>query len=221
MSIVPNTDSNLLVYNSFYRSANVFLCHLHNKMINLPATTNHDLNFFEDETRKLVAIFRNPYDAIASTIVKRVVDSKTKLSTDLSYQVDELAIQYIKWTKAVSENQSHVYVGHFETAIKDPFYEMKKISQFFKADLKKEFNQNFEDTYKQIEEDLWNTSNEIQPNLMTPHDGHLPRKDRHEYRILVDQYIEKNHKNLRIVEAYNAYKNIIKDGGTGWSYASI
>jgi hypothetical protein len=191
-------------------------------MIELPATTNHDLGLFEDKTRKIVAIFRNPYNAISSTVVKRVVDGKgiIEKNSDLSYQVDGLANEYIAWVEAADKNRDHTYIGHFETAIKDPFNEMKKISQFFKASLKKEFSQNFEDTYKQIEEEMWNTSNEIQSSLMTPHDGHLPRKEKHEYRILVDQFIEKNYNSPKLLEAYNAYNDIMKDYGTGWGYAT-
>ena len=70
-----------LIFNSYYRSANVFSSFLAGKVINFSTTTNHDPELYSDKTKKQVVFFRNPYDCIPSLVVKRRVDADIDLPT--------------------------------------------------------------------------------------------------------------------------------------------
>lgn len=200
-----------LIFNSYYRSANVFLCLLAKRMINYPATTNHDPKLYSEKSNKNVVMFRNPYDAIASSIVKRRTDGGSPLPTiDNSFgiegEISILAQEYLDYAAEAQKNFDNIYIGNFERMIEDPYLEMKKIAKFFKLTLNDEFDKSFEEAYAEIEEEMHNTSNEIQPTLMTSHDGHLPR-EKTESRLIVEKYV--NDSNLSLLkDCYQVYETM-------------
>lgn len=201
----------LLIFNSYYRSANVFSSFLAGKMIGCNITTNHDPNLYSDKTKKQVVFFRNPYDCIPSLIVKRRVDSDVDLPTysdlaGINNDVISAAQQYIHYIEKAKENFDNLYVGHFETYIQDPISEFKKIAKFFDLPLIP-VNDTFENIYEQIEKQMFNQPGPLRSeHLMTPHDGHMPR-EKIEARLVIEEYV-KNCDDQIVKDCYNLYLNM-------------
>lgn len=200
-----------LIFNSYYRSANVFSSFLAGKVINFSTTTNHDPELYSDKTKKQVVFFRNPYDCIPSLVVKRRVDSNIDLPTysnsaGINNDIISAAKEYILYIKKAKENFDNIYVGHFETYIQDPISELKKIAKFFDLELLP-INNTFEDIYDQIEKQMFNQPGPVKAeNLMSPHDGHMPR-EKIEARLVIDEYI-KNFDDKTLKECYDLYLNM-------------
>lgn len=200
-----------LIFNSYYRSANVFLSFLSNRLGNFSSTTNHDPEIYSDKTKKQVVMFRNPYDCIPSLIVKRRVDSDVQLPTfsnpfGVEIDITRAAQEYIYYTEKAKENFDNIYVGHFETMIKDPIYEIKKIAKFFNLQVAT-INSSFEEIYEEIRQSMLSQPGPVNAeNLLTSHDGHMPR-EKTEERLAVEQYV-KNCDLSIMKECYDAYLNM-------------
>jgi len=202
---------NQLIFNSYYRSGNVFLGFLFSKLSNYPQTQHHITELYSDTDVKNVVMFRNPYDSISSVIIKRRVDSKVDLPSldndfDLSFEIDSLSEEYLHYVKEAQDNFNQIYVGHFETMIQDPIAEIRKICKFFNLTFL-EPNKSFEELYNEIKEELFNREGPAgAENLMTAHDGHMPR-EKIEARILVDQLVKESN-SLKLKEAYETYSQL-------------
>lgn len=201
---------NRLVFNSFYRSGNIFLFLLSRRMVHYNVGAQHEPSLFLDLDVRNVVMFRNPYDCIASVIVKRRVDFGTSLpefleSGEIENDIISAAKEYINYIKETEKNFNNIYVGNFETMIKDPIGEIKKICKFFKLSIKTDFNYNMNKIYSEIEKEMYESPGPAGSiNLMTDHDGHLPREKTKE-RLRVEEYV----KNSSIVkECYDLYTKI-------------
>jgi len=175
-------------------------------------TTNHDPELYSDKKKKQVVFFRNPYDCIPSLIVKRRVDGDLELPTysNLAGIQDDIisaARQYIYYIEKAKENFDNIYVGHFETYIQDPISELNKVAKFFNLEVQDLANKNFKDIYDQIEKEMFNKAGPVKAeNLMSPHDGHMPR-EKIEARLVIEEYI-KNFDDKTLKDCYNLYLNM-------------
>lgn len=205
-------EDRILIFNSFYRSANVFLCFLANRMIDCAATTEHDYNLYSDKSKKQVVMIRNPYESIASCIHKRRVDGKSILPTDkdsygIEKEIELIAEEYLNYLESTKNNFNNIYVQNFEEMKKDPFQTMKNIASFHNLELRKEFNSSYEEVYEQIKDEMFATRTDIQEHLMTMHDGHLPR-DKNNDRIIIEKYV--NDPNIEIMKkCFDTYNSMI------------
>jgi hypothetical protein len=203
-----------LIYNSYYRSGNVFLSHLTRFILNVGHTTNHNPILYSDTENQYVTMFRNPYDCISSLIVKRRVDSKSEIpelydpsNNSLESEIQLLCEEYMEYVRLAKENADKIYIGNFDAMIKDPYTEIKNIAKFFSLEVRKEiFEINdlsflYDEVLKELNETPGPNGEE---NLMSPHDGHLPR-EKSKSRLAVEQYV--NNSSL-LKECYEAYLNI-------------
>lgn len=200
-----------LSFNSYYRSANVFLSYLAYRILKFPCTTNHDPELYSDKNTKQVTMFRNPHDCIPSLIFKRRVDNGMELPTfsnsaGIEGDIVSAAKEYIYYIEKAKENFDTLYVGHFETMIQDPIYEMKKIAKFFNLELEP-INDTFENIYDEIKKEMFIRPGPVNAeNLMSPHDGHMPR-EKIETRLAIEKHV-KDYTGQIISDCYDLYLNM-------------
>lgn len=204
--------SKSLTFNSFYRSGNVFCFFLAKKMIECSPKLQHDPVLYYDKNNRQVANIRNPYDAISSTIIKRrgslkVNNPQRNDDIGIENEINSLSDEYLNYLQSTKENIDHLYIGHFETMIKDPYTNMKKIAYFFNLKLYKHIEEieSFDFLYEEIKKEMFNSEGPVgAEHLMTPHDGHMPR-EKTEGRLIVEEYV-KNHNRLN--QCYDLYMSM-------------
>lgn len=171
---------------------------------------------YSDKSQKQAVFFRNPYNSIPSAIVKARVD------TGLSFEPGELdnidatiewyAKEYLEAIKEAKLNQSSLYLGRSEDAMKDPISVITDIALFFGLNIQPRQLSN-DQVIEQIRKTMFDTEKTrdnngtvIVEHLMTDHDGHLPR-EKIPGRILMDEIV-KNSKSETLKECYNEYASI-------------
>lgn len=176
-----------------------------------------DIKKYSDKSQKQAVFFRNPYDSIASAIVKARVD------TGLSFEPGELnnidatiawyAKEYLEAIKEAKANQSNIYLGKSEDAMQDPISVITDIALFFGLNIQPKQLSN-EQVIEQIRKMMFDTEktrvnqdgSTIVEHLMTDHDGHLPR-EKTAGRILIDHMVKNTNSDI-LKECYNEYISI-------------
>ena len=210
--------NDIFLFNSTPRSGNVFLTFLFRTFIDHPVTKCLEIEKYSDKSQKQAAFFRNPYDSISSSVVKSRIDCnlsfEEKDMQDIEYGIIAFAREYLEAIEEAKLNYSNIYIGRSEDMMKDPISTIENIATFFDfsiADITKTTN---EEVVEQIKQRMFETEKTrvgesgttIKENLMTDHDGHLPREKTKE-RLLLDSVIKDP--NLNIVrECYDAYLSL-------------
>lgn len=203
--------NDFLIFNSYYRSANVFLFFLSRRTLAYPTTTKHEPGMYQDKTQKQAVMFRNPYDCIPSVIYKQRVDANIELPTftnsaGIENDIEIAAKEYLYYIKTAKENFDNIYIGRFESMIKDPVAEIEKIAKFFNLPFIP-LRDSYENVYNEIKNEMFNQRGPVEAeHLMSPHDGHLPR-EKTEARLAIDQYVKNSYLGI-IKDCYNAYLNM-------------
>jgi hypothetical protein len=171
---------------------------------------------YSDKSQKQAAFFRNPYDALPSTVVKLRVDwgSEFDNKEELKDNLERCAQEYLKSIKEAKANQSNLYIGRSEDMMSDPVGIIKDIALFFGLDIKDNVPITNDEVLSQIENEMSKTEKTrvdkngqaIIETLMSGHDGHMPRQ-KIAQRILLDNLIQEMDSEI-ITECYNEYMSI-------------
>lgn len=206
----------MFLFNSPPRSGNVFFTHLFSMFIDQECTKCLDIKKYSDKTQKQAAFFRNPYDAIPSTVVKSRIDQGIGFDdiNELKNDINAWTGKYLEAIIEAKANYSNIYLGKSEDFMADPLSTLKDIALFFGFELNNSNLPTNDQVIKEIESRLFNTQrvridkfdNEITENLMTGHDGHMPRKKISE-RVILDNLIQESDFD-GIQECYNKYMSI-------------
>jgi hypothetical protein len=206
------------LFNSPPRSGNVFLFFLFSKAINEDVTKCLDIKKYSDLSQRQAAFFRNPYDSIASTIIKTRVDAEVPLPSETNPSIGwDLKIkgeEYLSAIREAKKNFDNLYIGISEEMMKDPILTINNIAIFFDLKLKDSFINNSQKVLEEIKEEMFNTKKTrlnqegkiIVENLMTDHDGHLPREKTKE-RVFLDKLIRIQDSSI-LKECYYEYLNL-------------
>lgn len=205
----------IFLFNSPPRSGNVFFTHIFSMFIDQECTKCLDIKKYSDKTQKQAAFFRNPYDAIPSTVVKSRIDQGIGFDDidEVKNDINAWAGKYLEAIIEAKANSSNLYLGKSEDFMSDPISTLKDIALFFGFTLNNDLPTN-EQVIKTVEERLWNTqrsrvdkfNNTIVETLMSGHDGHMPREKISE-RLIVDKLIQEfDFKDIQ--ECYNKYMSL-------------
>jgi hypothetical protein len=208
----------VFLFNSPPRSGNVFLTFLFSMFIGQPVTKCLEIEKYSDKAQRQAVFFRDPYDSIPSTIVKSRIDSYLGFDEedlkDISYSISNYAKEYLGAIKEAKANQSNLYLGRSEDMMNDPIGTITDIALFFDFELQNQQISNNNQIVEEIKQRMFDTEKTrvdrfgetVKENLMTDHDGHLPRT-KIESRIVLDKMIRDL--DLDIVrECYNEYISI-------------
>ena len=214
------------LFNSPPRSGNVFLIFLFKLLISDKVNKCLDIKKYSDKTQKQAAFFRNPYDSISSAVVKSRIDVDLPINEEyiqnIGFTLEWYAKEYLEAIKEAKANKENIYIGVSENMMNDPISTITDIALFFNFELKdgkKYKNIEVLEEIKQImltetKTRVMDDGRVIVENLMTDHDGHLPRK-KIPGRILVDKIIKDLESDI-LKECYNEYISInptnAKDG---------
>ena len=206
------------MFNSPPRSGNVFLTYLFSMFVDGPVNKCLEIKRYSDKTEKQAAFFRNPYDSIPSTIIKSRVEWGSPIGVDnigdLENSIKFSAKEYLDAIKEAKANASNIYIGKFEDMMNDPIGTITDIALFFDFEVHNKQVSNNNQIVEEIKSKMINTERTrvdkdgltIVENLMTSHDGHLPR-EKTEQRVFLDELIKKL--NLDIVtECYKEYLSV-------------
>ena len=205
----------VFLFNSPPRSGNVFLLFLFGTFIGHPVDKCLDIEKYSDKSQRQAVFFRDPYDSIPSTIVKVLVDSKVPFEEEnIGYTIEQHASEYIGAIKEAKANYSNLYLGRSEDMMNDPIGTISDIALFFDFKLQNKQISNNNQIVEEIKQQMLNTEKTrvdrfgetIIENLMTDHDGHLPR-EKNDLRILLDKLIRDLDIEL-VKECYNEYMSI-------------
>ncbi len=210
--------NDLFLFNSPPRSGNVFLTFLFGMFIGQPVTKCLEIEKYSDTSQKQAVFFRDPYDSIPSTIVKSRIDSDLGFGEedmkDINYSVENFAREYLEAIKEAKLNQSNLYLGKSEDMMDDPIGTITDIALFFGFELQNKQLSNNNQIVEEIKERMTKAEKTrvnrfgvtVKENLMTDHDGHLPREKTKE-RILLDSIVKDLNLNI-VTECYNEYMSI-------------
>lgn len=210
--------SETFLFNSTPRSGNVFLTFLFSMFVKGHSNKCLDIEKYSDTSQKQAAFFRNPYDSIPSTVVKSRVDCGTPINHDdpgdLMNNINVCAREYLKAIRTAKANQSNLYIGKSEDMMADPIGTIKDIALFFGLEITNSQVSDNEQVVQEIKKRMTNTQKTrvdqegitIIENLMTNHDGHMPR-DKSEDRVFLDNLIQEVDSNI-VTECYNEYISI-------------
>jgi len=208
--------SDVFLFNSPPRSGNVFLTFLFSMFVNGQANKCLEIEKYSDNSQKQAAFFRNPYESIPSTVVKARVDWDTGFDdlSELENNIKKCGEEYLTAIKEAKANQSNLYIGKSEDMMKDPVGTIKDIALFFNLDV----TNNHPATNIEISEEIKSrmTKSEktrvdrhgetIVENLMSSHDGHMPREKIKE-RVYLDNLIQELDFDI-VRQCYNEYISI-------------
>jgi len=203
------------LFNSPPRSGNVFLTNIFTMLTDEPSDKCLDIKKYSDKSQKQAAFFRNPYDSIASTVVKARIDRDIGFDDyqDICDEIKTWAIEYLKAIKTAKQNSDHVYIDKSENMMKDPIQAVKNIALFFgfKINNNTVTNEQMIDEIKRRMEKTEKTRVDkngvtITENLMSSHDGHLPR-EKTDIRVYIDNLIRELDFDI-VKECYNEYMSI-------------
>jgi hypothetical protein len=208
----------IFMFNSPPRSGNVFLTYLFSMFVDEPVNKCLEIKRYSDKTEKQAAFFRNPYDSIPSMIIKSRVEWGGPVGVDnigdLQNSISIFAKEYLEAIKEAKANASNIYIGKSEDMMNDPIGTIADIALFFDFEVHNKQISNNNQIVEEIKNKMLNTERArvdkdgitIVENLMTSHDGHLPR-EKTEQRVFLDELIKKL--NLDIVtQCYEEYLSI-------------
>jgi hypothetical protein len=187
-----------------------------------------DIKKYSDKSQKQAVFFRDPYDSIPSTIVKVLVDSKIPFEEEnIVYTIEHYAREYIEAIKEAKANYSNLYLGRSEDMMNDPVATIHDIALFFDFTINKNHTENNNQVFAEIKQSMIETEKTrvdrfgetIVENLMTNHDGHLPR-EKDGLRVILDKLIRDLDVEL-VKECYNEYVTITPTNakeGQRWEY---
>ena len=144
-----------------------------------------------------------------------MVDSKIPFEEEnIGYTIEHYAREYIGAIKEAKANYSNLYIGRSEDMMNDPVGTISDIALFFDFNLQNEQISNNNQIVEEIKQQMLDTEKirvdrfgeTIVENLMTDHDGHLPR-EKNDLRILLDKLIRDLDIEL-VKECYNEYVSI-------------
>lgn len=206
----------IFLFNSPPRSGNVFFTHLFSMFINQECTKCLDIKKYSDKSQMQAAFFRNPYNSISSTVVKSRIDQGLDFDNldNLKNDINAWAGKYLEAIIEAKSNSSNLYLGKSEDFMADPMSTLKDIALFFGFTLNNTNLPTNDQVIKEVEGRLFSTqrvrvdkfNNEITENLMTGHDGHMPREKISE-RVIVDKLVQEfDFKDIQ--ECYNQYMSL-------------
>jgi hypothetical protein len=209
----------VFLFNSPPRSGNVFLMFLFRTFIGYEVNKCLEIEKYSDKSQKQAVFFRNPYNSIPSAIFKARVDTGLSVNEEdienLEPTVEWYTKQYLEAIREAKANQSNIYLGISEEALGDPISAITDIALFFGFELQNKQLSNNNQIIEEIKQRMYETEKTrvdesgqtIVENLMTDHDGHLPR-EKSSQRISLDNLI----KDLdldSLKECYNEYMSVI------------
>lgn len=223
--------SDVFLFNSPPRSGNVFSTFLFSMFINGTATKCLEIEKYSDKSQKQAAFFRNPYDSIPSTVVKSRVDCGNPISHDHTHDlinhIEFCAKEYLHAIKQAKANASNIYIGKSEDIMTDPIKIIKDIALFFGLEISNNNPPTNDQVLNEIKRRMLNTEKtRVDPdgitlteNLMTSHDGHMPR-EKTEDRVFLDNLIQEEDIDI-VRQCYNEYMSIEStDASKGQRWAS-
>jgi len=187
----------MIVFNSFPRSGNVFMSTLAGKL-GIESSADHNYKLYYNPEINQCSYFRDPKECISS-VVHRLIKSAKYPNWDNKSEIDIMIVReldiYKRYAAAALENKDHMYIGDFVNIKKNPYEEIQKICKKFNLnfDEKRDYNKT------EIEHTLYSN------NLMTDHDGHMPR-NKSLNRINLENYISSSD---LFEEAYQIYREVI------------
>ena len=179
----------MLTINSYPRSGNVFFSVFAGQIINTEIFAIHDPEKYSEKNQ--VAIFRNPYESIASRCNRNAYGGM--LDLNVLDKVPEYVEEYVYYVSKALENKSSLYICDFNNMKSNPEDEAKKIANFF----------NF--AYRENKEAMSYTQNYMSKDLMTKWDGHMPR-EKDEMRLKIEDMVNKS---SQLEYAYESYKKLV------------
>lgn len=204
------------LFNSPPRSGNVFSTYVFSMFIDEHVTKCLKTTKYSDKSQKQAAFFRNPYEALPSTVVKLRVDWGSEFDNheELKDNIEKCAQEYLDSIREAKANQSNLYLGRSEDMMSDPVGTIKDIALFFGLEIKNNSPITNDEVLKDIENQMSKTEKTrvdkngqpIVETLMSGHDGHMPRQ-KIEQRILLDNLIQEMNSEI-ITECYNEYMSI-------------
>ena len=209
--------SDLFLFNSPPRSGNVFLTFLFSMFIGGPVTKCLEIEKYSDTNQKQAVFFRNPFESIPSTVVKARIDWDNGFDDidELKNNIENSAREYLTAIKEAKKNASNIYIGKSEDMMADSIGTIRDIALFFDFDIKENHGLTNEQVYEYVKHQMSKTEKTrvgrhgetIVENLMSKHDGHLPR-EKIAQRVLMDNLIQELNSDI-VQECYNEYISII------------
>jgi hypothetical protein len=190
-----------------------------------------DIKKYSDKSQKQAVFFRNPYDSISSAIVKARVDTGLLFNQNEIENIDATiewyGKEYLEAIKEAKVNHSNIYLGRSEDMMNDPISTITDIALFFNFKLQNEQISNNNQILKEIKQRMLDTEKTrvdrfgatIVENLMTDHDGHMPR-EKDNNRIIIDKIVKDADLDI-LKECYNEYMSVIPTNGKEgqrWEY---
>ncbi len=176
------------------------------------------------------AFFRNPYESLPSHVVKARVDCGAPINkdnpSDLIDNINVFAREYLDAIKKAKANRSNLYLGKSEDIMEDPVGKIKDIALFFNIDITNNHFSDNNEVIKEIQKRMTNTEKTrvgqsgetIVENLMSSHDGHMPR-EKTEDRIFLDKLIQEVDSKVvrQCYEEYMSIQSTDAKGGERWA----
>ncbi len=223
--------SDIFLFNSPPRCGNVFSTFLYSLFISGNTKKCLDTEKYSDTSQKQAALFRNPYESIPSHVVKARVDCGALINkdnpSDLVDNINVFAREYLDAIKKAKANRSNLYIGKSEDIMNDPIGKIKDIALFFNINITNNHFSNNEEVIQEIKKRMTNTEKtrvdqfgtEIVENLMSSHDGHMPREKTQD-RVFLDNLIQEVESKI-VKECYDEYMSIESTDarkGERWEY---
>jgi hypothetical protein len=156
-----------IIFNSFPRSANVYLAVISSQLLLAMRETTvamvvHIPEIYSAEEIVNVAVFRKPEDSISSIIYKNTegdIDNET-----IELNALKECNQYKKYLKYAKASHEQIYIAKFDEVIEDALTHFVNISKIFNTPLIENYEEKF--NYINFSGKIWKDK----------HDGHYPRE---------------------------------------------
>jgi hypothetical protein len=184
-----------LVFNSFPRSANVYLGNASSYVFRGMYTTVHLPEIFIVKDLHFVTVFRKPEDALSSLVNKQLErrSGAGELDEKLIISIAEKEMPlYRKYLTEADSNSDHIYIAKFEDITKNTLNHFENISKRFNIDMIDDYERSFA---------LMEPSGKIWSDQF---DGHLPR-EKTETRILIETALSKSSSIQTLNSEYNSF----------------
>jgi hypothetical protein len=178
----------MLTFNSYPRSGNVFFSVFAGQIINTEISAIHDPDKYSEKGQ--IAIFRNPYESIASRCNRNAYGGQ--LDLNVTDKISEYVQEYVLYVQKALENKDALYICDFESMKKNPEAEAIKIAKHFGV------------SFRYNKDAMSYTENFMKEGLMTKWDGHMPR-EKDEMRLKIEDVVNKS---SQLELAYSAYKTL-------------
>lgn len=164
-----------IIFNSFPRSANVYLGHVASKILLGMHATVHIPEIFKLEELNNVTVFRKPEDALAS-LINKFREVEGNIMDKIHGAVNNNMKLYETYITYAAQNSDHVYIAEFEDIISNTVRHFEEMSRRFDMPLAK----NYEEIFSKIDltGNLWSDR----------YDGHIPR-EKDEDRLFIESYV--------------------------------